>query len=44
MSRKAVIRVWQVAVFATVVALWYVLTSPTLLPTINIQNNNQDAL
>ena len=43
MSRKAVIRVWQAAVFVIVVALWYVLTSPTLLPTFYFQNANQAA-
>lgn len=43
MSRTATIRFWQVAVLAIVLALWYALTSPTLLPTFYFANANQAA-
>ncbi len=43
MKRRSVVRLWQIAVFAIVLLLWYVLTSPTLLPTFYFSNANQAA-
>ena len=40
---KSVIRIWQVAVLVVVLVLWYVLTSPTLLPAFYFANANQAA-
>ena len=37
------IRLWQIAVLAAVIAVWYVLTSPTLLPTFYFNNPTQAA-
>ena len=37
------IRFWQIAVLAAVIAVWYVLTSPTLLPTFYFNNPTQAA-
>ena len=43
MKRRTVVRIWQVAVLAAVLLLWYGLTSPTLLPTFYFKNANQAA-
>jgi len=43
MQRRTVIRFWQVGVLAVVLLVWYVLTSPTLLPTFYFANANQAA-
>ena len=43
MKGKAAIRFWQVAMLCIVIALWYVLTSPTLLPPIYFENPTQAA-
>jgi len=42
-KRKAVIRVWQLSVLVAVLVLWYVLTSPTLLPNFYFSNADQAA-
>ncbi len=41
MKRRVIIRIWQVAVLVVVLLLWYVLTSPTLLPTFYFKNASQ---
>ncbi len=41
MRRRAAVRLWQGAVLVVVLALWYVLTSPTLLPTFYFANAAQ---
>jgi len=43
LKNKRVVRFWQIAVFVIVIALWYVLTSPTLLPPIFFKNAQQAA-
>ena len=43
MKRRTVIRAWQVAVLATVLLLWYALTSRKLLPTFYFANADQAA-
>ncbi len=43
MKRKATVRFWQIAVLVIVITLWYVLTSPTLLPPIYFKNATQAA-
>jgi NitT/TauT family transport system permease protein len=40
-KKRTVIRVWQVAVLAIGLALWYVLTRPDLLPNFYFTNANQ---
>lgn len=42
-KRRSRIRLWQLAVLAAVLVAWYVLTSPTLLPTFYFKNANQAA-
>ena len=43
MKRRHVVRIWQVALLLVVLVLWYVLTSPTLLPPFYFTNANQAA-
>ncbi len=43
MKRRHTVRIWQVAVLLVVLVLWYVLTSPTLLPPFYFSNANQAA-
>jgi NitT/TauT family transport system permease protein len=41
MKPKTIVRIWQVAVLVIALLLWYVLTSPTLLPTFYFANASQ---
>ena len=43
MKSRTAIRFWQVGVLLIVIVLWYVLTSPTLLPPFYFTNANQAA-
>ena len=43
LKRRGVVRLWQCTVLLVVLALWYALTSPTLLPTFYFANANQAA-